>query len=265
MIQTEIDVLTKRLTDLQKAASEDPDDKKNAVCEIQSGVGGDESALFVAVLYKMYEAFAKTKGFTLEVIDFSGGNAGGFKDINFIVKGSGAYGIFKYESGSARVQRVPKTETKGRIHTSIATVVVLPETNISEVGINKADTKMENFSAGGPGGQSVNKNHCAVRLTHVPTGINVTSRTKSLQANLKYCWKLLATRVSDHFYQQKAASALSEKRRLRGGGMRNTRIRTYNFPQDRVTDHRIKKSYSLATILGGSLGQLIADLKENLD
>lgn len=243
----------------------DPDDQKNAIVEIQSGVGGDESALFAADLYKMYEAYAKSKKLSLDVIDFTGGNAGGFKHIIFMISGKNAYRYFKNESGGSRVQRVPRTETKGRVHTSIASVIVLPETKFEEVKIDKKDVKVENFSAGGPGGQSVNKNHCAIRLTHKPTGVSVTSRTKSLQANLKYCWKMLASIIADAQHQQQAEKTASKKRALRGSGMRNERIRTYNFPQDRVTDHRIKKNYSLATILAGKLDSLVEDLVENLD
>lgn len=250
----------------KKLKSEDPNNIKNAIFEIQAGVGGDESSLFVGDLFRIYEKYILAeKKWKIEVLDFTPGNVGGLKEIAFIIQGKGAYGRFKHESGAHRIQRVPTTESKGRVHTSIATVVVLPETELEDININKADVKMENFSAGGPGGQNVNKNHCAVRLTHEPTGISATSRTKSLQANLKFCWKTLATKIADHFQQQKDQSETSEKRKLRGKGLRNEKIRTYNFPQNRVTDHRIKKNYSVNKIIEGDITNLLDTLNEELD
>lgn len=262
-IRPEIDALQERLKSLQKE-SIDPDDQKNAIVEIQAGVGGDESALFAADLYKMYEAYVKAKKLRMEALEAVPGNMGGFKSVVFSVSGKNAYGIFRNESGSARVQRVPSTETKGRIHTSIASVIVLPECEIEQVDIDKADVTVETYNSGGKGGQHCNKSTNAVKLTHVPTGITACSQLKSQMQNMKLAWKALATKIADTLAQQNASEASDKKRRLRGSGMRNERIRTYNFPQDRVTDHRIKRNYSLTTVLAGNLDKLFDDLKENL-
>jgi len=265
-VQEELKLLAEKRKKLErKLATFDPDDEKNAIIEIQAGTGGDEAALFAGDVCKMYIAFCKQKGFSIEEIDFSPGNLGGIKYASFLVEGENVYGTFKYESGVHRVQRVPKTETKGRVHTSTIAVVVLPEHEIEQVNINRSDVKIENFSAGGPGGQSVNKNHCAVRLTHVPTGVNVTSRTKSMQANLKYCWKVLATRIRDMQLEQLEKDSATAKKNLRGRAKRSEKIRTYNFPNDRLTDHRIEDGkYCLSTILSGQLEDLIQDLQEAL-
>jgi peptide chain release factor 1 len=228
---------------------------------MRSGVGGDESSLFVADLYKMYESFAENNGFTLEVIDFSGGNMGGFKEMSFTIKGTNPYGTFKYESGAHRVQRVPKTETKGRVHTSIATVIVLPEVRIEEVEINKHEVKVEPYNSGGKGGQHCNKSMNAVRLTHEPTGIQASSQLKSYPQNLKLAWQVLATRIKDAQLQQQEEKEASKKRSLRGQGSRNEKIRTYNWPDGRVNDHRSSLKYSLKSIMAGDLKQMIEDLK----
>jgi len=265
-IQTELDTLeTKRKKLEKKLATFDPDDSKNAILEIQAGTGGDEAALFAGDLCKMYQAYCRTLGLTIEDLDFSPGNMGGIKSASFLIEGEGAYGIFRYESGIHRVQRVPKTETKGRVHTSTVAVVVMPEHQIEQIDINKADVKVENFSAGGPGGQNVNKTQCAVRLTHIPTGVNVTSRTKSMQANLKFCWKMLATRIRDMQLEQASYNAASTKKELRGRASRSEKIRTYNYPADRVTDHRIEDGkYSLHTVIAGDLEDLLRDIREGL-
>ena len=230
---------------------------------MKSGVGGDESALFVADLYKMYEAFAENNGFKLEVMDFSGGNMGGFKDISFTIKGTNPYGTFKYESGAHRVQRVPKTETKGRVHTSIATVIVLPEVKVEDVEINKHEVKVEPYNSGGKGGQHCNKSMNAVRLTHGPTGIQASSQLKSFPQNLKLAWQVLATRIKDDQLQKQEKEAASKKKSLRGRGSRNEKIRTYNWPDGRVNDHRSGEKYSLKSIMGGNLEQMIEDLKDS--
>jgi len=240
-----------------------PDDKKTAIFEIKSGVGGDESALFVADLYKMYESFAESNSFKMEVLDFTGGNMGGFKDISFTVKGKNPYGTFKYESGAHRVQRVPKTETKGRVHTSIATVIVLPEVKVEEVEINKNEVNVEAYNSGGKGGQSTNRSLNAVRLTHLPTNITACSQMKSYVQNIKIAWQVLATRIKDAQLQRQEDEASAKKKSLRGKGSRNEKIRTYNWPDGRVTDHRSGQKYSLKTIIEGDLAQLIEELKIN--
>lgn len=249
----------------KKLATFDPDDGKNAVLEIQAGTGGDEAALFAGDLCKMYQVYCKTLGLTVEELDFAAGNMGGVKSASFLIEGEGAYGIFRFESGIHRVQRVPKTETKGRVHTSTVAVVVLPEHQIEHVDINKADVRVETFSAGGPGGQHVNKTQNAVRLTHIPTAVSVTSRTKSLQANLKFCWKILATRIRDMQLEQASTKAATTKKELRGRASRSEKIRTYNYPDDRVTDHRIEGGkYTLHTTIAGDLEDLFRDVREEL-
>ena len=262
-IRPEIIALQAKLASFVKEKV-DPDDQKNAIVEIQSGVGGDESALFASDLYKMYEAYVHNEKFNIEVIDFTPGNAGGFKNIVFMISGKNAYGTFKNESGSFRVQRIPKTETKGRVHTSISSVIVLPESNIEQSDIKKSDVKVETYNSGGKGGQNTNRSMNAIKLTHLPTGITACSQIKSQIQNLKLAWKALATKVHDTIQQQMQTESANKKRKLRGSGMRNERIRTFNFPQNRVTDHRIKKSYCLSTIISGDLTQIFLDLKNNL-
>jgi len=263
-INSEIGVLNSKLKALEEE-KQNPDDKKNANIEIQAGVGGDESALFAADLYKIYELYANSKNLTLEVLDITPGNAGGFKNIVFTISGNSAYGYFKTESGAHRVQRVPATETKGRVHTSIASAIVLPERNIEHIDVNKADVKVETYNSGGKGGQHSNRSMNAVKLTHLPTNISVCSQMKSQTQNMKLAWKALATKISDYVEQSAESATADAKRKLRGSGMRNERIRTYNYPQDRVTDHRIKQSYSLTSVVAGDLDKLFADLKEKLE
>jgi peptide chain release factor 1 len=263
--QKEIKEIQSKITDLKKTAVVvDPDDKKNAIVEIQSGVGGDESSLFVSDLFTMYEVYAQSLKMRFDVMDFVGGNAGGFKNISFIVQGKNAYAHFKNESGAHRVQRVPKTETKGRVHTSIATVVVLPETQIEDIELNKSDVKVEPYNSGGKGGQHCNRSMNAVKLTHEPTGITASSQLKSFTQNLKLAWKTLATRIADAAQQQSESETAQEKKALRGSGMRNEKIRTYNFPQNRVTDHRINGKYSLTSIISGDIKNIVSDLRSKL-
>lgn len=263
-IQPEIDALISKLTTLNKQSIH-PDDKKNAIIELQNGVGGDESALFVADLYKMYEAFAANNKLHIEQLELTPGNAGGFKNLVFSVSGRNAYGIFKNESGAHRVQRVPATETKGRVHTSIASVIVLPEQTAESVDVKKSDVKVETYNSGGKGGQHSNKSDNAVKLTHLPTGITACSQLKSQIQNHKLAWKTLLTKIHDELEQRQQTESADKKRKLRGSGMRNERIRTYNFPQDRVTDHRIKKSYSLTSIMGGDMSKLVEDMQSLLE
>lgn len=200
----------------------------------------------------MYETYAAKMGLEVEDLDFTPGNAGGFKTITFRVSGDKAFGLLKYEHGGHKIQRISPTDSKKRMHTSMASVYVRPEREEPEIVINKADTKTETFSAGGPGGQNVNKNECAVRVTHIPTGISVTSRAKSQARNLKYCWQMLGQRIAEK-QREEAFNREKKERDTTGRGARNQRIRVYNFPQNRVTDYRTNKDYSLDRVLKGEL------------
>ena len=208
----------------------------------------------------MYENYCNNTHFVLEASDFSPGNAGGFKNISFSISGKGAYKTFKHECGVHRVQRVPKTETKGRVHTSVATVVALPEIEVEDVEIDKNLVTVEPYNSGGPGGQHSNKTLNAVRLIHQPTGITSSSQMKSFPQNLKIAWQILATRLQDHFLQKQQDEENTLRQEARGGGNRSDKIRTYNYPQDRVTDHRTKTKYSLQSIISGDISQLLEDV-----
>jgi peptide chain release factor 1 len=249
--------------------TEDEDSNKNALFEIQGGVGGDEAALFAEDLFKMYSRYAQAKGWRVELYDTNVGNAGGYKSVSFAIEGEGAYGKLRFESGVHRVQRVPETESQGRIHTSAAAVVVLPEVeDLAAVDMKKLEneTRVDKFSAGGPGGQHVNKTQSACRLTHLPTNIVVQCQDeRSLIKNLAKAWKNLAARVYDQMKAEREAKEGAARRTLRGRGNRNERIRTYNFPQSRVTDHRIEglTLHELDKILAGGLDPLIDRLVEH--
>lgn len=237
----------------------DPRDERDVIVEIRAGTGGEEAALFAADLYRMYTRYAQRKGWSTEVISTSESDTGGFKEIIFEVHGRGAYSRFKYESGIHRVQRVPVTEQQGRIHTSAATVAVLPEVEEVEVDIDEKDLRMDIFHSSGAGGQNVNKVATAVRLTHLPTGIVVTCQDERSQ--LKNRMKAMAIlRARLHaLEQEKRMAEITEARRLQvGSGDRSEKIRTYNFPQNRVTDHRVNLTvYNLQEILDGDLDELI--------
>jgi peptide chain release factor 1 len=235
----------------------DPNDAKNVIVEIRAGTGGDEAALFAGDLYKMLTRYADERGFSTEVLSQSGSDSGGFKDVTFEVKGEGAYSVFKFEGGTHRVQRVPETESQGRIHTSTATVAVLPEAEEVEVEIDQNDLQIDVYRSSGPGGQSVNTTDSAVRITHKPTGVVVSMQDeKSQLQNKDRAMRVLRARLYERELAEQQAKVASERKAQVGSGERSEKIRTYNFPQGRVTDHRIKHtSHNLEGVLAGQLGE----------
>ena len=241
----------------------DPQDSKNAVVEIRGGTGGDEACLFAGDLFRMYTRFCEKKKWRVEVTDFNEGTSGGYKDITFSVTGEGVYGLLKYESGVHRVQRVPATETQGRVHTSAAGVVVLPEAEEFDVELNPADIKKEIFCASGPGGQSVNTTYSAVRLTHVPTGIVVSMQDQKSQIkNMEKAMTLLRTRLYEREYNKYMEEMSSRRKTMVATGDRSEKIRTYNYPQSRVTDHRIGWSmHNLPAFMDGDIEDCIEALQ----
>src|SRR5262249_2320014 len=236
----------------------DPNDDKNVIVEIRAGTGGDEAALFAGDLYKMLVRYAEQRGFSTEVLSQSAAEVGGFKEVTFSVKGDGAYSVFKYEGGTHRVQRVPETESQGRIHTSTATVAVLPEVEEVEVKVDQADLQIDVYRSSGPGGQSVNTTDSAVRITHKPTGIVVSMQDeKSQLQNKEKAMRVLRARLLERELAEQQAKVASERRAQVGSGERSEKVRTYNFPQGRVTDHRIKHtSHNLDGVLGGDLSEV---------
>ncbi len=237
----------------------DPNDEKNVIVEIRGGVGGEESALFAHSLFRMYSMYAAAKGWTLELMNYNETELGGVKEADFVISGRGAYSRLKYESGVHRVQRVPETESGGRVHTSTATVAVLPEMEEVDVQINPADIEMQVYRASGAGGQHVNKTSSAVRLIHKPSGIVVACQEeRSQQQNREKCMRALASKLYE-IEREKLDSAVTGMRRSQvGTGMRNERIRTYNFPQGRVTDHRVGLTlYRIDSIMDGDLDEII--------
>ena len=241
----------------------DPLDDRPAVVEIRAGTGGDEAALFAADLYRMYTRFAAESGWDVELISTSEGTLGGLKEIVFVVRGSDAYGRLRYESGVHRVQRVPETESQGRLHTSAATVAVLPEAEEVDIEIDPADLKIDVFRSSGPGGQSVNTTDSAVRITHRPTGLVVSCQDeKSQHKNKARALKVLRSRLLDRLVAEQEAERARQRRTQVGTGDRSMKIRTYNFPQNRVTDHRIHfTSHRLEAILAGDLGEVVEALR----
>ncbi|HEY4779702.1 MAG TPA: peptide chain release factor 1 [Solirubrobacterales bacterium] len=235
----------------------DPNDDKNVIVEIRGGTGGDEAALFAGDLYKMLTRYAEERGFSTEVLSQSVSEMGGFKDVTFAVKGDGAYSVFKFEGGTHRVQRVPETESQGRIHTSTATIAVLPEAEEVEVEVDQNDLQIDVYRSSGPGGQSVNTTDSAVRITHKPTGIVVSMQDeKSQLQNKDRAMRVLRARLYERELAEQQAKIASERKAQVGSGERSEKVRTYNFPQGRVTDHRIKlTSHNLDGVLGGDLSE----------
>ena len=239
-----------------------PDDHKNAIMEIRAGTGGDEAAIFAGDLYRMYARYCENHGFKIDVMNSTPSERGGFKEIIFMVEGPEAYGTLKYESGVHRVQRVPETETQGRVHTSAASVVVLPEAEDVDVDIDPNELRIDVFRSSGPGGQSVNTTDSAVRITHLPTGIVVTCQDeKSQHKNKAKALKVLRTRLLDMAQQEQRSAIDAQRKSMVVSGDRSAKIRTYNFPQSRVTDHRIGLTlYKLDRIMEGELDELIEAL-----
>ena len=241
----------------------DPQDSKNAVVEIRGGTGGDEACIFAGDLFRMYTRYCEKKHWKVEVTDFNEGTSGGYKDITFTVTGDGVYGLLKYESGVHRVQRVPATETQGRIHTSAAGVVVLPEAEEFDVELNMSDVRIDTFCASGPGGQCVNTTYSAVRLTHIPTGIVVSMQDQKSQIkNKEKAISILRTRLYEREYNKYMEELSSKRKTMVATGDRSEKVRTYNYPQSRVTDHRIGWSmHNLPAFMDGDIEDCIEALQ----
>lgn len=237
----------------------DPNDDKNVVIEIRAGTGGEESALFANSLFRMYSMYADAKGFKIDVVNASETELGGYKEISFMVEGEGAYSRLKYESGVHRVQRVPETETQGRIHTSAVTVAVLPEAEEVEIEINPSDLQIDTFRSSGAGGQHINKTESAIRITHLPTGTVVECQDeRSQHKNKDKAMRILRSRIYEKLQAEQNEKIASDRRSQVGSGDRSERIRTYNYPQGRVTDHRIGLTlYKLEQFLNGDLDEVI--------
>lgn len=270
MARLEIADLEQKLTGAEKTLQlsllpPDPDDSRNTIMEIRAGTGGEEAALFAADLYRMYTRYAEGRGWRVGLIDASPSSIGGFKEIIFSVEGTDVYRTLRYESGGHRVQRIPVTEAQGRIHTSAATVAVLPEAEeIDEIEIKPEELRIDLYRASGPGGQKVNKTESAVRITHLPTGIVVQSQDeRSQNRNRDKAMKVLYARLLDRFRNDEHQKMADERRSQIGSGDRSERIRTYNFPQNRITDHRINLTlYSLDRIIEGDLDPLLQPIYE---
>ena len=269
MAKLEIQELTEKITDLtrqldDKLIPRDPDDDKPVIMEIRAGAGGDEASLFAGELYRMYLRYAEKHGFKVELVNESLNETGGVKEVVFKMDGDTPFGTMKFEGGVHRVQRVPVTESQGRIHTSTVTVVALPEVEESEIVIDEKDLRIDIFHAGGHGGQSVNTTNSAIRITHLPTGIMVAMQDeRSLRQNKERAMMVLRTRLNDIQRAEAAKNASAARKNLIGTGDRSEKIRTYNFPQDRVTDHRIHYSRSnVNAVMDGDIDDIVSELKK---
>ena len=267
MAKLELEELEPRVAEMEEEIKilllpKDPEDAKNAILEIRAGTGGDEASIFAGDLYRMYSKFCESKGWKVEVTSFSEGTSGGYKEVVMNVSGNGVYGILKYESGVHRVQRVPQTETQGRVHTSAATVAVLPEAEEFDIELNQSDIRKDTYCSSGPGGQSVNTTYSAIRLTHIPSGIVVTCQDeKSQLKNLDKAMNELRSRLYNLEHQKYLDAIASKRKTMVSTGDRSAKIRTYNYPQSRVTDHRINLTlYNLPTIIDGDIADIINKL-----
>lgn len=268
MAKEELDSLVDKREELEEEIRmllipKDPEDAKNSVMEIRAGTGGDEASIFAGDLFRMYQKFIENMGWKLEMVNMNEGTAGGFKEIVFEVIGEGSYGMLKFESGVHRVQRVPKTETQGRIHTSAASVVVLPEADEFDIELHDKDIRKDTFCSSGPGGQSVNTTYSAIRLTHIPTGIVVSCQDEKSQIkNLAKAMKVLRSRIYELEYNKYLEEMSGKRKTMVSTGDRSAKIRTYNWPQGRVTDHRINLTmYNLQAIIDGDLQETIEKLQ----
>ncbi|HZJ41496.1 MAG TPA: peptide chain release factor 1 [Patescibacteria group bacterium] len=268
LAQDELEELEIKIVELQENIDEEinpqsPNDKKNTIIEIRAGTGGDEAALFAGDLFRMYSRFCEKKNWKVELISSSILGIGGYKEIIFIVKGEGSFGLLKFEAGTHRVQRVPETEKQGRVHTSTATVVVLPEVEEVDVEVKMSDIRIDTFCSSGPGGQSVNTTYSAIRITHLPTGITVSCQDqKSQHQNREKALKVLRSRLFARQEEERMKKESSARKDQVGGGDRSDKIRTYNFSQDRVTDHRINQSWhNINLIMEGEIEDIVSQLK----